>query len=124
MARQAGAGRRISVMTPAHDRRLRILLVEDSEDDAELLIRELRRAGRRKIQEQLMISERMASVGTLAAGVAHEINNPLSVVIGNLDFVAADLTELTGLAAALPAETRGAVSGPLQRLTTLAAELR
>lgn len=42
---------------------------------------------RRKLQSQLMISDRMASVGTLAAGVAHEINNPLAAVIGNLDHV-------------------------------------
>ncbi len=39
----------------------------------------------KQLQEQLMISDRMASVGTLAAGVAHEINNPLAVVFANLD---------------------------------------
>jgi PAS domain S-box-containing protein len=46
---------------------------------------------RKKLQTQLMVSDRMASVGTLAAGVAHEINNPLAVVIGNLDCVAESL---------------------------------
>jgi signal transduction histidine kinase len=49
------------------------------------------RAERRKIQEQLLISERMASVGTLAAGVAHEINNPLSIVAANLHIIRHDL---------------------------------
>ena len=42
---------------------------------------------RNKLQSQLMVSDRMASIGTLAAGVAHEINNPLAAVIGNLDVV-------------------------------------
>jgi CheY-like chemotaxis protein len=41
---------------------------------------------------QLMVSDRMASIGILAAGVAHEINNPLAVVIGNLD-IAASMVE-------------------------------
>jgi PAS domain S-box-containing protein len=44
-----------------------------------------------KLQSQLMVSDRMASVGTLAAGVAHEINNPLAAVIANLDFMAESL---------------------------------
>ncbi len=38
-------------------------------------------------QEQLMISDRMASVGMLAAGVAHEINNPLGAALLNLEIV-------------------------------------
>jgi signal transduction histidine kinase len=52
--------------------------------------RELRdaraRAERKKMREQLMISERMASVGMLSASVAHEINNPLAVIVANLEF--------------------------------------
>jgi len=39
----------------------------------------------RTLQAQLERSERMASLGTLAAGVAHEINNPLTYVVSNLD---------------------------------------
>lgn len=62
--------------------------------------RELRewgvRSERRKMQEQLMISDRMASVGTLAAGVAHEINNPLAALMANLDLMAQDFSEGRG----------------------------
>ena len=39
----------------------------------------------RATQAQLMVSDRMASVGMLAAGVAHEINNPLACVVANLE---------------------------------------
>lgn len=42
---------------------------------------------RKEIQVRLQISDRMASIGTLAAGVAHGINNPLAYVIANLDYV-------------------------------------
>ncbi|MFC1925862.1 PAS domain S-box protein [Chloroflexota bacterium] len=35
-----------------------------------------------KMQEQLMLADRLASIGQLAAGIAHELNNPLAGVIG------------------------------------------
>jgi two-component system cell cycle sensor histidine kinase/response regulator CckA len=41
----------------------------------------------RKLQTQLSLADRMASMGTLAAGIAHEINNPLAFVISNLGFL-------------------------------------
>jgi signal transduction histidine kinase len=50
------------------------------------------RAERKKMREQLLISERMASVGILAAGVAHEINNPLAILTANLDLASEQLT--------------------------------
>ncbi len=37
---------------------------------------------RRKMEEQLIITDRLVSVGELAAGIAHELNNPLTSVIG------------------------------------------
>lgn len=46
---------------------------------------------RKEIQLRLQISDRMASIGTLAAGVAHGINNPLAYVIANLEYVRSKL---------------------------------
>lgn len=46
---------------------------------------ELRRE-RRRMQQQLLLADRLTSLGMLAAGVAHEINNPLAYVVGNLEF--------------------------------------
>ena len=36
----------------------------------------------RRAEEQLIITDRLASIGELAAGIAHELNNPLTSVIG------------------------------------------
>jgi two-component system NtrC family sensor kinase len=46
---------------------------------------------RKQMQARLMLSDRMASMGTMSAGIAHELNNPLSYVIANLDFVHGDM---------------------------------
>jgi PAS domain S-box-containing protein len=49
---------------------------------------------KKQTEAQLIVSDRMASVGTLAAGVAHEINNPLASVMANLDLAVRDASEL------------------------------
>jgi signal transduction histidine kinase len=78
--------------------------------------REMRDVGlrteRRKMQEQLMISDRMASMGTLAAGVAHEINNPLACAMANLDLALKELVD------------RGTRKGFLPELDDVLDELR
>jgi PAS domain S-box-containing protein len=47
-----------------------------------------------KFQKQLVFADRMAAVGTLAAGVAHEINNPLSFVVANVDMTIEEIRKM------------------------------
>ncbi|MEM9771948.1 MAG: ATP-binding protein [Cyanobacteria bacterium P01_D01_bin.73] len=48
-------------------------------------------------QSQLIQSEKMSSLGQMIAGIAHEINNPVSFVHGNLDYAAGYLHDLLDL---------------------------
>lgn len=57
-----------------------------------------------RLQARLAASDRMVSLGTLASGLAHELNNPLSYVTANLAFVA---TEGAALAGRLEAASAG-----------------
>ena len=41
----------------------------------------------KKIEEQLYHTEKLASLGQLSAGVAHEINNPLAIILGYVDML-------------------------------------
>lgn len=47
-------------------------------------------------QQQIVQSEKMASLGRLVAGVAHELNNPVSFVLGNLHSLARYLDRMAG----------------------------
>jgi PAS domain S-box-containing protein len=42
---------------------------------------------RKKMEEQLIVTDRLASIGELASGIAHELNNPLTSVIGFSDLL-------------------------------------
>jgi PAS domain S-box-containing protein len=48
---------------------------------------------RHRLRAKLVLSDRLVSLGTLAAGIAHEINNPLAYVTANLEVVAESLDE-------------------------------
>ncbi|MFB3852601.1 MAG: ATP-binding protein [Vicinamibacterales bacterium] len=53
-------------------------------------------AEREKLHAALAQSDRLASMGVLAAGVAHEINNPLSYVLYNIESAVEDLPRVAG----------------------------
>jgi two-component system NtrC family sensor kinase len=70
--------------------------------------RELERADAhlRDTQAQLIHSAKMASIGSLVAGVAHEINNPLAFVISHLATVRRSLLDALPAQMALPPENQ------------------
>lgn len=50
----------------------------------------------RELEEQVRIKDRMAAVGELAAGIAHEIGNPLTAISGSVQLLARSLKEQPG----------------------------
>ncbi len=52
---------------------------------AVMVVRDI--TGEKLLQERLAQASRMASLGTMAAGVAHEMNNPLSIISANVSYV-------------------------------------
>jgi PAS domain S-box-containing protein len=42
---------------------------------------------RRKLERQLLQSEKLSTIGTMISGIAHELNNPLTSIIGNLQLL-------------------------------------
>lgn len=47
-----------------------------------------------QLRAQSLLQDKLATIGLLAAGVAHEINNPIACVLSNLDFMNEKLDEL------------------------------
>ena len=60
--------------------------LQKKNDDLERTIKLLR-----ETRQQLVVAEKMAALGGLTAGLAHEINNPAAVILGNLDVLASKL---------------------------------
>jgi signal transduction histidine kinase len=59
------------------------------------LLRQLHGAVERAARQRLVAADRMAALGTLASGIAHEINNPLTYVIANLQTLVEQLPAST-----------------------------
>ena len=93
---------RTTKLTLANERLLREVderkraeeLITNQLKEKEILLREIHHREKelkeayqklKKTQAHLVQSEKLAGMGTMAAGIAHEINNPLQVVIGGVN---------------------------------------
>lgn len=84
---------------------------------------------RKQMQERLLVAERLATLGTIAAGLGHEINNPLSYAVSNVAWVADRIERVAaGLATAEEArELRSALEDAadgLERIRAVVKDLK
>jgi PAS domain S-box-containing protein len=75
-----------------------------------------------RLQQQLLVSARMASIGMLAAGVAHEVNNPLAYVLNNVEIARKQLAPL-GEDARQGREALGIALEGVDRIRTIVRDL-
>ena len=117
-----------TVRSGAHGRCLGHVLVGRPLGELQHAYRQLHEAHEalKRTQQQLLHAEKMASLGRLVAGVAHELNNPISFVLANAHVLGGYGLRLQGYLRAvheeLPAEQRAALRQQL-RIDPLLADL-
>jgi two-component system NtrC family sensor kinase len=83
---QQGVGREVDLRTG--DRTYAVTAVPISATDRSTLVLLFDdQTERRRLQDQLIQSEKMSAIGQLIAGIAHDLNNPLASVVGFADFL-------------------------------------
>jgi two-component system NtrC family sensor kinase len=83
---QQGAGREVDLRTG--DRTYAVTAVPiNSTDRSTLVLLFDDQTERRRLQDQLIQSEKLSAIGQLIAGIAHDLNNPLASVVGFADFL-------------------------------------
>jgi signal transduction histidine kinase len=112
--------RKYRVMLDA-ERRAKAVL----EETVEARTTELRNANEelKRTQAQLIHQEKMSSLGRLVAGIAHELNNPINFVYGNVDFLGKYLDDLLALVAAYEAEAKTLPEDSQARLVALRGDI-
>lgn len=77
----------------------------------------------RQRDAQLQFASRLAAMGRLAAGVGHEINNPLSYISGNLTFIADELATMDDVDPEVVGALEDAITGA-SRVRDIVADLK
>jgi two-component system, NtrC family, sensor kinase len=83
---QQGAGREVELRTGERTYAVTAVPITSTDHSAVVLLFD-DQTERRRLQDQLIQSEKMSAIGQLIAGIAHDLNNPLASVLGFADFL-------------------------------------
>ncbi|HKP48996.1 MAG TPA: ATP-binding protein [Gemmatimonadales bacterium] len=83
---QQGAGREVELRTGERTYAVTAVPISSTDRSAVVLLFD-DQTERRRLQDQLIQSEKMSAIGQLIAGIAHDLNNPLTSVVGFADFL-------------------------------------
>jgi signal transduction histidine kinase/ActR/RegA family two-component response regulator len=83
---QQGAGREVELRTGERTYAVTAVPISSTDRSTVVLLFD-DQTERRRLQDQLIQSEKMSAIGQLIAGIAHDLNNPLASVVGFADFL-------------------------------------
>ena len=117
-----GAASLLSIKFPLRDDHDRVTGLCGMSTD--VTARELAEQQLRDLHVRTARAERVASLGTLAAGMAHEMNNPLAIILANVSFAQEQLSAAPPLSLAELKEALADAAAGTVRVRDLVADLR